>query len=355
MTLFSGRRRRALRHSLLVTMALGLAACSGGDSDHDLSVTSVASFGDSLSDLGTYSWGQVAAADGGRYTTNPGRVWVEHVAEYYGTSISRNRTAGVGNPSPSVTGGLGYAQGGARVTLQPGYGGTPSGITNLPVESSAMPIRQQVDAHLASTGGSIPLKQLILIMGGANDISAELDALEISVVNGTAPAVALQIASAAVAKAATELAGEVRRLVAAGATKVVVADVPNAALTPAGAAASADGRALVTGLTTLFNGTVAEGIAGLPGVVRIDSNAWLSQTIANPAASGFRNVTQPACTFPSRLTPASLFCARSTLAETGAETTYLFADGVHPTEGGHSAFARHVIDRIRLAIPKTPL
>jgi phospholipase/lecithinase/hemolysin len=350
-----GWRRHLLRASAASAAVFVLAACSGDGGDHDLNVTSVASFGDSLSDLGAYQWGPVAAADGGRYTTNAGKLWVEHVAEHYGTWVERNRTGGTGNPSPSVSGGLGYAQGGARVALQPGYGGTPSGTAGVPVEAGALPIRQQVDAHLAATGGSIPLKQLILMMGGANDIFFALDALEISVVNGTPPAVAQQTAAAAITKAANDLAGEVRRLVAAGATKVVVADVPNVALTPAGAAASADARALMTALTELFNGTVAQGIAGLAGVVRIDSNAWITQTIANPAATGFANVGRPACTFPSPLNPASLFCSRATLAEPGAENAYLFADGVHPSAGGHRAFANYVIDRIRIAIPKTPL
>ena len=52
--------------------ALLLAACGGGDSNQTpvVKFTSMVSFGDSLSDVGTYKVGTVAALGGGMYTVN---------------------------------------------------------------------------------------------------------------------------------------------------------------------------------------------------------------------------------------------------------------------------------------------
>jgi phospholipase/lecithinase/hemolysin len=56
----------------------------------------VISFGDSLSDLGTYA-DRTEGRTAGRFTTNPGPIWVEVVASQLGTSISGYRRAGWGH------------------------------------------------------------------------------------------------------------------------------------------------------------------------------------------------------------------------------------------------------------------
>ena len=55
---------------------------------------------------------------------------------------------------------------------------------------------------------------------------------------------------------------------------------------------------------------------------------------ADPAAFGFTNATTPACT-----TPSSLICTSATLVAPDAAQTHVFADGVHPTTGGHKVLA----------------
>lgn len=74
-----------------------LAACGGGGGGGSSNTSSantstptggvnlqVVSFGDSLSDVGTYAPVITASFGGGRFTTNPGEVWTQKVAEYYG-------------------------------------------------------------------------------------------------------------------------------------------------------------------------------------------------------------------------------------------------------------------------------
>jgi phospholipase/lecithinase/hemolysin len=338
----SAWRRHLLQAAAAGSIAALLAACG----DTRPNVESVVSFGDSLSDLGTFQWGPQAAAGGGRYTTNPGTIWVEQVASAYGATITKNRTAGAGNPSPQVLGGYGYAQGGARVTQLPGVGGNPSGIANVPVESTAMPVQQQVSAHLAAVGNAIPKSQLILVMAGANDIFYQIGVFSATVGAGGPVAAAQQAALTAVTTAATELGNEVKRLVASGATKIVVADVPPIVSTPFGASNSADGKALIGALTQAFNSTLAASLNGVSGVLRIDSGAFFGDVLANPAKYGFTNTTLPACTIPTPQNPSSLYCSAATLAAANASNTYVFADGVHPTTNSHVQFGRYVVDRM---------
>ena len=61
----------------------------------------------------------------------------------------------------------------------------------------------------------------------------------------------------------------------------------------------------------------------------------MNEVVANPAAYGFANVTTPACG-----TTPSLVCTSANLVTPNAASTYLFADGVHPTTAGHAIFAQ---------------
>jgi phospholipase/lecithinase/hemolysin len=119
-----------------------LAACGGGGGGGSSNTSSantstptggvnlqVVSFGDSLSDVGTYAPVITASFGGGRFTTNPGEVWTQKVAEYYGGTLSAAYLGGFGQPLAASTG-LGYAQGGARVQDPVGEGHAPVGTAN---------------------------------------------------------------------------------------------------------------------------------------------------------------------------------------------------------------------------------
>lgn len=78
-----------------------LAACSGnsggGSAPPDNPAGGVrlqiVSFGDSLSDVGTFA-PLASAVGGGRFTTNPGQVWTQLVAQYYGDTLRAAYTIG---------------------------------------------------------------------------------------------------------------------------------------------------------------------------------------------------------------------------------------------------------------------
>lgn len=76
--------KTALRARLAALAAvLLLASCGGSD---ETRFQALVSFGDSLSDVGSYRTAGIAAIGGGRYTVNgPGpRVWVEQLASQLG-------------------------------------------------------------------------------------------------------------------------------------------------------------------------------------------------------------------------------------------------------------------------------
>ena len=102
---------------ILPALVFSALAAFGAAEAQAAQFSNVYVFGDSLSDAGYYRGFlrglglPQSVVDGmGRFTTNPGPVWAELVAQYYGVS----------GPRPSNAGGTIYAQGGARVTATPG-------------------------------------------------------------------------------------------------------------------------------------------------------------------------------------------------------------------------------------------
>ncbi|MEO5766365.1 MAG: autotransporter domain-containing protein [Casimicrobiaceae bacterium] len=268
----------------LVAVALALASGSAAAQFSGAYV-----FGDSLSDAGQY---------GARFTTNPGLTFPMYVTQQYGISVT-----------PSFTGGTDYAQGGARVNA-------PSPL--IPPNAPNISIAQQVSTFLAK--GPLDPNALYQLQGGPNDILV----LASQAANGQITPAQLQ---AGVAQAAVDLVAQAARLQAAGARYLVVYNIPDVGLSPSAGAENA--RATFTSLASLFNSTLNAGLstAGLQ-VVQVNAFKLLQEVVANPAAYGFSNVTDVACT-----TSSSLMCTPSTLVAPNAALTYAFADGVHPTTG----------------------
>ncbi|WP_144162870.1 SGNH/GDSL hydrolase family protein [Paraburkholderia sp. BCC1885] len=395
-----GMKHRGLLRLTQVAIASAafvmLAACGGGSSNNNNSASAtptggvnlqVVSFGDSLSDVGTYS--PVVGADfgGGRFTTNPGEIWTQKVAEYYGGSLTPAYLGGFGQ-ALVATGGLGYAQGGSDVVNAEGEGWAPNNLA-----ATTVPVQTQVSEYL-SAHGSFNANQLVLINGGANDIfqfatTANLTALggalQAALQSPTPPtsqteqvefiANYLQQNQTQVAAAAIALATQIQTIVKSGATHVVLMTVPDIGQTPLGVAANVQtpgAAALLTGITAAYNGTLETLLAPLiqsHAVIVADAFTWFDTVLLpNYQSLGFTvSNTGTACNLTSMaanatayatanpavlngLTPAeygsqfasSLFCSPQTYTVAGADQTYIFADTVHPTTHAHALFAQYV-------------
>lgn len=326
-----------VRPAIFAAVISLLAACGGhGGSSSSGSTTAtpaggiqlqVVSFGDSLSDVGTYA-PLASAVGGGRFTTNPGQVWAQDVAQYYGGTLSAAYTIDVGHEL-SPQGGFGYAEGGATVA-------TPANqydfLTDV-IGNVEMPVNQQVSSYL-SAHGSFNNGQLVLVWAGANDVLR---------------AGALPAAAQTVQTAATTLAQIVGQIVQSGATHVVVVNLPNIGLSPTGLAAS-DGGATLSQLSQLFNNDLNSALQadGLQSkVIEVDSYTWLDQIIANFQANGFTvSNTGQACDPSKTPDDTSLLCSPATYVSANADQTYMFADDLHPTTHLHALFAQYVEQQI---------
>ena len=287
----------------------------------------VVSFGDSLSDVGTYA-PIASAVGGGRFTTNPGQVWAQDVAQYYGGTLSAAFTIDLTHKL-SAQSGLGYAEGGSTIA-------TPANqydfLTDV-IGNIEMPVNQQVASYL-SAHGSFNSGQLVLVWAGANDVLRA----------GNLPA-----AAPTVDTAATTLAQLIGQIVQNGATHVVVVNLPNIGLSPKGIA-EPDGGANLTQLSQLFNSSLNAALQTdnlQTKVIQIDAYTWLNQIIANFQANGFVVTNTGQACDPSK-TPddTSLLCSPPTYVSANADQTYMFADDLHPTTHLHTLFAQYVEQQI---------
>jgi len=315
-------------------------------------ITQVVSFGDSLSDAGTYNPTTADTNPGNDlpsgliFTTKPGMTWATQVAIHFGKSLTPNRQVRfgvVGNGGQVIElGGLGYAEGGSRIEVDAPDGGvvmqTIPGVGTVPIQlATSRSIKTQIDDYLAEHGNAFNAQQLVLIEGGANDFFNFLGQVAANpALANTAPAV--------ISATATAMVNQVARLKAAGATRIIYASLPDLGLTPQFRTTPLAG--LATQISTAYNGAVANALAGL-GVHVYDTAALIQQVVASPSTYGFTNATTPACT--SYTTPgnpatvSALICFATTVVSPGADLTYVFADGVHPTASAHALWAEQVV------------
>ena len=376
-----------------VAATLLLAACGGSDPEVPGSgspsgapttpgtFTAVVSFGDSLSDIGTYAPATSLAGDGsapyfgGRFTTNDtttgaptatplGKVWVENLAASLGIVVTPAEVGFAGTsvqcPAAAVpalaTTCTAYGQGGARITNPDGIGKSIGALT--------VPLVTQVANHLARFG-SFKSSDLILVYGGSNDVFIHFDAFGVTAAQIQADAAAglitpdqanlalfnaQQVAQAEMKTAALELATLIKtEILAKGGSYVAVMLLSDIADTPLGNSPEvAPARSVLTALSQTFNLWLRDGLTGQP-VQFIDTYALFKDAYANPALYGIANNTGVACDLAKiqALTGgqvndgSSLFCNATpgapynTLTAGADINTWQFADSVHPSTGGH--------------------
>jgi len=299
-------------------------------------------FGDSLTDGGFYR--PLLGPNGaviGQFTTNPGYVWSQYMADYFHSNANSAWLATGGAPTLST--GNNWAVGGARVDIDfvGSLGYTPS-------------LTSQYAAYLAS-GHSVDPNALYTVWGGANDIfaanAAYVAAYGATLGGGGTPAQAQAAGMAAaqpiIGAAVTEQIGLIGALHTAGAQYVMVPTIPDMGLTPSAIASGPTGQALATTMSGGYNSGLFGGLAtaGLH-VIPVDTFHFLQEVVAHPAEFGLTNVTGVAClTQPPPAGASSLFCNPASTVPGGADD-YLFADSVHPTSGAHRAMADLAISMI---------
>ncbi|MYM23427.1 esterase [Duganella sp. FT135W] len=189
-----------MRHTKLALAAMALAVLAGcggtdpapGNQSVKVKYSAQVSFGDSLSDVGSYAVGTVAALKGGKFTINgdntavnstfTGKNWTELLAAQIGaaapcaavTGLDGDATKGFSVPATAHAGCYGYAMGGSRVTNPVG----PSNkLTGSALGALTYPVATQIANHLKAVGGKFKGDELVLVMAGGNDALFQLGAL----------------------------------------------------------------------------------------------------------------------------------------------------------------------------------
>ncbi|MGE5117131.1 MAG: SGNH/GDSL hydrolase family protein [Betaproteobacteria bacterium] len=305
-------RRLAWWASTVVGLVL-LASCGGGDLVSAFAPRRIVVFGDETSALTTAgqvdpvtqqtydatgkNWGVNAVdATSGALLCQNGPNWVQYLAQSWRLPFAQCNPSGGAAPS------LDYAINGAKVD----------------------DVSAQIDSHLAAD--SLTDRDLVTLLVGANDILAQY-----ALYDGTNEAAL----SAALEDRGTALAGLVHRLVDAGG-KVIVLTVPDLGVTPFAIAEKAahtdtDRAALLSRLTDRFNAKLRVGLVNDSGrnVGLVLGDQVIQFYSRFPAAGGFVDVIDPACT-----TAAPPDCTNKTLA-TGADgNTWLWATPTLLSAGG---------------------
>lgn len=314
---------------------------------HKIEFSAQVSFGDSLSDVGTYAVGTVAALGGGQFTVNsPGvQNWTAVMAAKLGlpapcaaqTGLDGDPAQGFNVPVVNHAGCSGYAQGGARVTSPIGIGNKLTGGANATLGFLTVPVVQQIQNHLNANGGKFNDEDIVYIMAGANDVFFQLGLLQAAATDPTGALTAMGLA-------ASELTTAINtQIIGNGARYVVVLNIPDIVITPLGATFVASTRGLVDAMVNTFNSQLKLGVADNAKVLYVDAYADSYNQYVNPGAYGLSNVTNTACDLSPAKNPlsSSLVCTNNNLIA-GITGNYLFSDMIHPTPYGHNLIANLV-------------
>lgn len=311
------RLRRALL-TAACALPIVLTACGGGDIVSEFTPTRIVVVGDAFADAGQR---------GVRYTINDSSAinWTQQLASRYGIALA-----------PTSAGGTSYATGSARVTAKPDASGNAATPT----------VTEQIDAYLA--GGAPREGDLVVVGAGTADLLTQMAALRSG---SQSQAQTTENAR----QAGRELGAQVRRLVNAGARRVIVTGPYNMGRSPW--AVSIGQAAYVQDLVTEFNNALLVSIVDLGGsVLYVDAALYFNLVTGEGAASayGFTDVTSVAC--DSRDPGpgigigagqvSSAACTGSTIA-VGSPGSTLFADPVYFTPAGNVAFGNYAFDRAK--------
>jgi len=273
-------------------------------------------FGDSLSDTGNVAhltlakYGvPVPSFIGGNYTLGrftDGFDTIPAANSFFGVWVEQLSASIPSHPpvANSLDGGTNYAYGFALTG-----GGTSTLQLTDGVSVDVENMGRQITDYLA-THPRINSKTLFVVWGGANDV-----------LTATSPT---QIINAAIQETL-----DIQRLIAAGATQILVLNLPPLGLTPrlnASLATSATANAAAA----LYNSWLATGISVLNDFYRwrhvaiypVNVFGLFNQIAADPAAVSLANITSPA---------QGNFTVNP--------DTYLFWDDLHPTTRGHNLLA----------------
>ena len=294
-----------------------LAACGSSTTESAFTPTRLVSFGDATADVGQ---------QGALYTVNTGSIntWTLQIASLYGLSLK-----------PVSAGGMGYAQGNARVLATPDAAG-----------GSAPTLAQQIDSFVASQ--QFGDGDLVMLSIGVSDIVAGMMAVRAGTQSED------QFVAAAT-QAGKDLATQVRRLTQAGAQHILLTGTYDLSRTPWGKEIQQE--SLLSRASTSFNNALLVNITDLSkNVLYVDAAYYINVFEGSSGGYGFDHNDTPVCTSVDAGAGIgigagevnSLLCNANTLVADANADRYLFADKVYTTPNAQRQLGNYAYDRLRV-------
>lgn len=302
----------------LSAIALSLCAGMAYADNNTQEFSKVVIFGDSLSDTGRIKElvSQEMPLLGSQlqpsFTTNPDPVWASIFAQSYGKTAIANTAE---NPN-----GTNYAVGGSQSARNATWGGTP---VQIPTTA------EQVETYLDKHNQKADPNALYAVWIGANDLFYAIE-------HGGGLAHANQAVTATV--------GDIEKLHQAGATTILVPNIPDLSLTPLMHNTAPNAKPQVQLLTQMYNKGVFNALnQSNANIIPANTFALLQEAVTNPSGFGLTEVTQVACsaTPPIPQTSSSLACDKTKLVSPNANDTHMFADLIHPSGKTHRILAQY--------------
>jgi outer membrane lipase/esterase len=260
------------------------------------------------------------------------KVWAQNFASFLGLSAAP-ALAFLNSPPPP--GGLDYAFGGANTGPL-----TPNSLPGGLLDPFPASLETQAAFFLAQHGNVAPSDALYVVAGGGNNARDALTDISTQILTtcpppsdpaylGCANAIIQSTIKSTASDFATDIGTIVNELEGAGASHIVVWDVPDIGKAPAVTAMGAS--TLGTALASAMNGALLNAIRGDPDVKLFDIFGLVDQIVANNGAFGISldNVTDACAQFPD--------CVPS---------DYFFWDGIHPTSAGQQILSLAMLQAI---------
>jgi phospholipase/lecithinase/hemolysin len=302
----------------IAVIALALVSCGGGQQIEKFVPVRVIAFGDELS---------VIEANGDKYTNNyrldantprdctQNPIWVQGLANAFGLFFPQCPSTSTSTPSRI------FAVAGAKTE----------------------DVKTQIDLFAAT--GTFGNKDLVTILAGENDILEQYAAID-------AGTITEDTAGAVLDQRGIDLAAQVNRVALAGG-RVLIATAPDMGLTPfalkeKAAKTDVDRAALLSRLTVRFNAKLRINLINdghLIGLLLFDeliqSIAKTTGWVVDTAACDAQHVS------PLTLCDSTTMVSdtRSTPAVPASGSSWLWADDLHVSSGGHSSLASLALSR----------
>jgi phospholipase/lecithinase/hemolysin len=294
---------------------------------HRAKITEVISFGDSLSDCGTFGF---------KPTTAPSATWNQLLALKFHYDLQPNQTGRLARVAPNMPearpGGLCYAQGGARTNA--GVEGKPE---QLPISGTV-----QLD-HFLAEHKAFSDNQLVTVFLGTNDALISYSKLNAKMGSGdnAETAKAMAEAKASVIQAGNDLGAIVQRMIDHGAEHVAVLNLYDLGMSDFMGA-----NPVLSGLADDFNSAALKALPHGPKVILVDTKAFFADLILHPRRYGFEHpMDDDACQTPYELGP-DCYVDSSKWKRADAYKTHMLIGMVHFTANTENLLSEYVLRKI---------